>query len=153
MLPGSSFHPQPYCMLCRFSCSVCFISLCLYLADSSSCPRCSRVGPDATKDPCLKVRCPPHKVCVSHDYQTAICTNHKQPAHRYKTQELPLNVVYKWRGKAAQFALMQDSCNMKLLLRLCDITMQSWSSIWWRQVIPMRPSRNIKQNRIVCFVH
>ncbi|XP_041930717.1 testican-1 isoform X2 [Alosa alosa] len=38
-------------------------------------------GLDITKDPCLKVRCPPHKVCVSHDYQTAICTNHKQVPH------------------------------------------------------------------------
>ncbi|KAL2077349.1 hypothetical protein ACEWY4_026853 [Coilia grayii] len=38
-------------------------------------------GLDVTKDPCLKVRCPPHKVCVSHDYQTAICTNHKQAPH------------------------------------------------------------------------
>uniref|UniRef100_A0A4W5RQP1 SPARC (osteonectin), cwcv and kazal like domains proteoglycan 1 n=1 Tax=Hucho hucho TaxID=62062 RepID=A0A4W5RQP1_9TELE len=39
-----------------------------------------RGPPDTTKDPCLKVRCPPHKVCLSHDYQTAICTNtnHKQ---------------------------------------------------------------------------
>lgn len=43
---------------------------------------CLPAGPDATKDPCLKVRCPPHKVCVSRDYQTAICINHKQPAHR-----------------------------------------------------------------------
>ncbi|XP_056145914.1 testican-1 [Lampris incognitus] len=34
-------------------------------------------SPDTTKDPCLKVRCPPHKVCISHDYQMAICTNHK----------------------------------------------------------------------------
>uniref|UniRef100_A0A8C4SDQ6 Testican-3 n=1 Tax=Erpetoichthys calabaricus TaxID=27687 RepID=A0A8C4SDQ6_ERPCA len=32
---------------------------------------------DATKDPCLKVKCPPHKVCVSHDYLTAICISHK----------------------------------------------------------------------------
>uniref|UniRef100_M4A1P7 SPARC (osteonectin), cwcv and kazal like domains proteoglycan 1 n=1 Tax=Xiphophorus maculatus TaxID=8083 RepID=M4A1P7_XIPMA len=30
------------------------------------------VCPDATKDPCLRVRCPPHKVCISHDFQTAI---------------------------------------------------------------------------------
>ncbi|KAG7517854.1 testican-1 isoform X1 [Solea senegalensis] len=44
-------------------------------------------GPDATKDPCLKVHCPPHKVCVSHDYQTAICTNHKQPAHSVKPRK------------------------------------------------------------------
>uniref|UniRef100_A0A667X6G3 SPARC (osteonectin), cwcv and kazal like domains proteoglycan 1 n=1 Tax=Myripristis murdjan TaxID=586833 RepID=A0A667X6G3_9TELE len=44
------------------------------------CPRSLPVGPDVTKDPCLKVRCPPHKVCVSHDYQTAICHNHKLEA-------------------------------------------------------------------------
>ncbi|XP_060935157.1 testican-1 [Limanda limanda] len=44
-------------------------------------------GPDATKDPCLKVRCPPHKVCVSRDFQTAICTNHKPPAHSVKPRK------------------------------------------------------------------
>nr|XP_023698580.1 testican-1 isoform X3 [Paramormyrops kingsleyae] len=38
-------------------------------------------GLDATKDPCMKVRCPPHKMCVTHDYQTAICTNHRQQPH------------------------------------------------------------------------
>ncbi|XP_061755871.1 testican-1 isoform X1 [Nerophis ophidion] len=44
-------------------------------------------GPDTTKDPCLKVRCPAHKVCVSHDYQTAICTNHKKPTHSVKARK------------------------------------------------------------------
>ncbi|XP_038152465.1 testican-1 isoform X4 [Cyprinodon tularosa] len=44
-------------------------------------------GPDATKDPCLRVRCPPHKVCISHDFQTAICTNHKQPSHSVKARK------------------------------------------------------------------
>eukprot|EP00064_Thunnus_orientalis_P004171 superscaffoldBa00000372_g4182 len=48
---------------------------------SGSAKKTVQDGPDATKDPCLKVRCPPHKVCVSHDDQTAICTNHKQPTH------------------------------------------------------------------------
>ncbi|XP_028815621.1 testican-1 isoform X2 [Denticeps clupeoides] len=38
-------------------------------------------GLDITKDPCLKVRCPPNKVCVSHNYHTAICTNHKPTVH------------------------------------------------------------------------
>ncbi|MGH0116474.1 UNVERIFIED_CONTAM: hypothetical protein FKN15_017124 [Acipenser sinensis] len=37
---------------------------------------------DATKDPCLKVKCPPHKMCMTHDYQTAICINHNQLVHR-----------------------------------------------------------------------
>ncbi|XP_026186175.1 testican-1 isoform X2 [Mastacembelus armatus] len=45
------------------------------------------VQDDATKDPCVKVRCPPHKVCISHDYQTAICTNHKQPVHSVKPRK------------------------------------------------------------------
>ncbi|XP_055080678.1 testican-1 isoform X2 [Periophthalmus magnuspinnatus] len=45
-------------------------------------------GPDVTKqDPCLKVKCPPHKICISHDYQTAICTNHKQPGHSVKARK------------------------------------------------------------------
>ncbi|XP_068182388.1 testican-1 isoform X1 [Antennarius striatus] len=44
-------------------------------------------GPDSTKDPCLKVHCPPHKVCISHDYQTAICTNRKQSAHSVKPRK------------------------------------------------------------------
>ncbi|XP_030621250.1 testican-1 [Chanos chanos] len=39
-------------------------------------------GLDITKDPCVKVRCPPHKVCVSQDYQTAICTSRRQTQHR-----------------------------------------------------------------------
>ncbi|KAK0150580.1 Testican-1 [Merluccius polli] len=33
------------------------------------------------------VRCPPHKVCVSHDYQTATCTNPKQPTHSVKPRK------------------------------------------------------------------
>ncbi|XP_036404041.1 testican-1 isoform X2 [Megalops cyprinoides] len=41
-------------------------------------------GLDATKDPCLKVRCPAHKVCITHDYQTAICVSHRQLPHSVK---------------------------------------------------------------------
>ncbi|KAM4732686.1 testican-1 isoform 1-T1 [Anableps anableps] len=44
-------------------------------------------GPDATKDPCLRVRCPLQKVCISHDFQTAICTSHKQPSHSVKARK------------------------------------------------------------------
>uniref|UniRef100_A0A452GHX3 Kazal-like domain-containing protein n=1 Tax=Gopherus agassizii TaxID=38772 RepID=A0A452GHX3_9SAUR len=32
---------------------------------------------DPSKDPCLKVKCSPHKVCVTHDYETAICVSRK----------------------------------------------------------------------------
>ncbi|XP_072524388.1 testican-1 [Salminus brasiliensis] len=47
----------------------------------------SEDGLDITKDPCMKVHCPPHKVCVSHDLQTAICTNHKPPQHSVKPRK------------------------------------------------------------------
>uniref|UniRef100_UPI003AABA5D3 testican-1 n=1 Tax=Centroberyx gerrardi TaxID=166262 RepID=UPI003AABA5D3 len=56
-------------------------------AHSGSAKKTVQDGPDSTKDPCLKVRCPPHKVCVSHDFQTAICTNHKQPPHSVKPRK------------------------------------------------------------------
>ncbi|CAL8270428.1 unnamed protein product [Boreogadus saida] len=48
---------------------------------------CKLWGLDATKDPCLLVRCPPHKVCVSHDYMTATCTTPTQPTHSTKTRK------------------------------------------------------------------
>ncbi|KAJ3587245.1 hypothetical protein NHX12_010843 [Muraenolepis orangiensis] len=44
-------------------------------------------GPDATKDPCLRVRCSPHKVCVSRDLLTAVCTRRKQPTHSIKARK------------------------------------------------------------------
>ncbi|KAM6953317.1 testican-1-like [Aplochiton taeniatus] len=56
-------------------------------AHSATVKRRTHDGLDATKDPCLKVRCPPHKVCISQDYQTAICTNPKQPAHSVKPRK------------------------------------------------------------------
>ncbi|XP_041121022.1 testican-1-like isoform X3 [Polyodon spathula] len=52
---------------------------------------------DATKDPCLKVKCPPHKVCMTHDYQTAICTNHNQFVHSLQLKRG--NLAHKhWMG-------------------------------------------------------
>ncbi|XP_078809718.1 testican-1 [Oryzias latipes] len=48
-------------------------------------------GPDTTKDPCLRLHCPPHKVCVSHDFQTAICINQKQPGHSVKARKGSVN--------------------------------------------------------------
>ncbi|XP_041709511.2 testican-1 isoform X3 [Coregonus clupeaformis] len=70
-------------------------------AHSNPGKRRTEEAPDATKDPCLKVRCPPHKVCVSHDYQTAICTNtnHKQPRHSVKPRKGSL--AHNWAGAGA----------------------------------------------------
>uniref|UniRef100_A0A8D2Q636 Testican-3 n=1 Tax=Varanus komodoensis TaxID=61221 RepID=A0A8D2Q636_VARKO len=42
---------------------------------------------DPSKDPCLKVKCSPHKVCVTHDYETAICVSRKHL--RQKKENLP----------------------------------------------------------------
>ncbi|KAA0709721.1 Testican-1 Protein SPOCK [Triplophysa tibetana] len=54
-------------------------------------------GLDSTKDPCMKVHCPPHKVCVSHDFQTAICTNHKPALHSVKPRKGSL-LHKRWMG-------------------------------------------------------
>ncbi|XP_042527257.1 testican-1 isoform X2 [Dipodomys spectabilis] len=39
---------------------------------------------DPSKDPCLKVKCSPHKVCVTQDYQTALCVSRKHLLPRQK---------------------------------------------------------------------
>uniref|UniRef100_A0A1A8EAD2 Sparc/osteonectin, cwcv and kazal-like domains proteoglycan (Testican) 1 n=1 Tax=Nothobranchius kadleci TaxID=1051664 RepID=A0A1A8EAD2_NOTKA len=65
-----------------------------------SAKKTGQTGPDATKDPCLRVRCPPHKVCVSHDFQTAICTNHKQPPHSVKARKGSVNHKHRVEGGA-----------------------------------------------------
>ncbi|XP_021071100.1 testican-1 isoform X2 [Mus pahari] len=50
---------------------------------------------DPSKDPCLKVKCSPHKVCVTQDYQTALCVSRKHLLPRQKKG----NVAYKhWLG-------------------------------------------------------
>ncbi|XP_062846628.1 testican-1 [Trichomycterus rosablanca] len=51
---------------------------------------------DVTKDPCMKVLCPPHKVCVSHDLQMAVCTIHKpvkprKGSHLHKHWKVAMN--------------------------------------------------------------
>ncbi|EDL41246.1 sparc/osteonectin, cwcv and kazal-like domains proteoglycan 1, isoform CRA_a, partial [Mus musculus] len=50
---------------------------------------------DPSKDPCLKVKCSPHKVCVTQDYQTALCVSRKHLLPRQKKG----NVAHKhWLG-------------------------------------------------------
>nr|XP_002664230.1 testican-2 isoform X1 [Danio rerio] len=41
---------------------------------------------DTTKDPCQKVKCSRHKVCVAQGYQRAVCVNRKKLEHRLKQQ-------------------------------------------------------------------
>ncbi|XP_060692796.1 testican-1 [Hemiscyllium ocellatum] len=52
---------------------------------------------DPTKDPCLKMKCSQHKVCVTHDYQTALCVNRRQLMHRQKKDSL---LHRQWNGGA-----------------------------------------------------
>uniref|UniRef100_A0A7N8XKL5 Uncharacterized protein n=2 Tax=Mastacembelus armatus TaxID=205130 RepID=A0A7N8XKL5_9TELE len=37
---------------------------------------------DTTKDPCQKVKCSRHKVCIAQGYQRAVCVNRKKLEHR-----------------------------------------------------------------------
>ncbi|KAI1231601.1 hypothetical protein IHE44_0007675 [Lamprotornis superbus] len=37
---------------------------------------------DTTKDPCQKVKCSRHKVCVAQGYQRAMCISRKKLEHR-----------------------------------------------------------------------
>ncbi|XP_056146780.1 testican-1-like [Lampris incognitus] len=80
---------------------------------SGSAKRTKQGGPDTTKDPCLKVRCPHQKVCVSHDYQTAICTNHRQPSHGVKPRKAHLGHIHRFEagahGKCTQCSMLQTS--------------------------------------------
>jgi sparc/osteonectin/cwcv/kazal-like domain-containing proteoglycan (testican) len=37
---------------------------------------------DTTKDPCQKVKCSRHKVCIAQGYQRAMCISRKKLEHR-----------------------------------------------------------------------
>ncbi|XP_028975374.2 testican-1 isoform X2 [Esox lucius] len=71
-------------------------------AHSNPGKRRTEEGLDATKEPCLKVRCPPHKACVSQDHQTAICINinRQQPTHSVKPRKGSLARKH-WAGTGA----------------------------------------------------
>uniref|UniRef100_A0A3P8UW94 Testican-2 n=1 Tax=Cynoglossus semilaevis TaxID=244447 RepID=A0A3P8UW94_CYNSE len=43
---------------------------------------------DTTKDPCQKVKCSRHKVCIAQGYQRAVCVNRKKLDHRLKQPAL-----------------------------------------------------------------
>ncbi|KAK6328579.1 hypothetical protein J4Q44_G00005570 [Coregonus suidteri] len=43
---------------------------------------------DTTKDPCQKVKCSRHKVCIAQGYQRAVCVNRKKLEHRLKQPSL-----------------------------------------------------------------
>lgn len=45
-------------------------------------PTCVPTALDTTKDPCQKVKCSRHKVCVAQGYQRAMCISRKKLEHR-----------------------------------------------------------------------
>lgn len=55
---------------------------------------------DPSKDPCLNVKCSLHKVCVTHDYQTAICVSRKQLVHSLRQKKVTLPHKH-WTGAAS----------------------------------------------------
>lgn len=43
---------------------------------------CVLAALDTTKDPCQKVKCSRHKVCIAQGYQRAMCISRKKLEHR-----------------------------------------------------------------------
>lgn len=43
---------------------------------------CYSTDVDTTKDPCQKIKCSRHKVCIAQGYQRAVCINRKKLEHR-----------------------------------------------------------------------
>nr|XP_033797824.1 testican-3 isoform X2 [Geotrypetes seraphini] len=52
-------------------------------------------GLDPTRDPCLKMKCRRHKICIAQDQQIAVCISHRKLTHRMK--EASLNYK-RWRN-------------------------------------------------------
>nr|KAF6482232.1 SPARC (osteonectin), cwcv and kazal like domains proteoglycan 3 [Molossus molossus] len=50
---------------------------------------------DPAKDPCLKMKCSRHKVCIAQDSQTAVCISHRRLTHSMKDSEVGHK---QWRG-------------------------------------------------------
>ncbi|KAL7990395.1 hypothetical protein Chor_013825 [Crotalus horridus] len=41
---------------------------------------------DTTKDPCQKIKCSRHKVCIAQGYQRAMCISRKKLEHRVRVR-------------------------------------------------------------------
>ncbi|XP_072581103.1 testican-3 isoform X2 [Vulpes vulpes] len=44
---------------------------------------------DPAKDPCLKMKCSRHKVCIAQDSQTAVCISHRRLTHSFSARLRP----------------------------------------------------------------
>ena len=69
---------------------------------------------DTTKDPCQKVRCSRHKVCVAQGYQRAMCVNRKKLENRWG----PPTLV--WRSVPTKRYSSSRMCNASLGIRFLN---------------------------------
>lgn len=60
------------------------------------------LGLDPAKDPCLKIKCSRHKVCVAEDYKTASCVSQRRVRWEYTLAYVPqicCQMLPWWSGK------------------------------------------------------
>ncbi|XP_006027958.1 testican-2 [Alligator sinensis] len=75
---------------------------------------------DTTKDPCQKVKCSRHKVCIAQGYQRAMCISRKKLEHRIKQPALKLH------GNKESFC---KPCHMTQLASVCGSDGHTYSSV------------------------
>lgn len=65
---------------------------------------------DTTKDPCQKVKCSRHKVCIAQGYQRAMCISRKKLEHRIKQPALKLHGNKDTACKPCHMAQLASVC-------------------------------------------
>ncbi|NIG60349.1 testican [Pontoporia blainvillei] len=75
---------------------------------------------DTTKDPCQKVKCSRHKVCIAQGYQRAMCISRKKLEHRIKQPALKLH---------GNKDTMCKPCHMAHLASVCGSDGHTYSSV------------------------
>nr|XP_027782784.1 testican-3 isoform X4 [Marmota flaviventris] len=77
---------------------------------------------DPAKDPCLKMKCSRHKVCITQDSQTAVCISHRRLTHSMKE----VGVGHKqWRGLTSSTC---KQCPMVYTSPVCGSDGHTYSS-------------------------
>ncbi|PNJ40664.1 testican-2 isoform X3 [Pongo abelii] len=75
---------------------------------------------DTTKDPCQKVKCSRHKVCIAQGYQRAMCISRKKLEHRIKQPTVKLH------GNKDSIC---KPCHMAQLASVCGSDGHTYSSV------------------------
>ncbi|XP_070608333.1 testican-2 isoform X2 [Erythrolamprus reginae] len=77
-------------------------------------------GLDTTKDPCQKIKCSRHKVCIAQGYQRAMCISRKKLEHRIKQPAVKLH------GNKENLC---KPCHMTQLASVCGSDGHTYSSV------------------------